>query len=247
MLTDTTAYGQPSLAVALERGSAERRHDTLMKILDIPPERRDARVWAALTRELVRALAIYHRLHDETLPRPKPSTTMSNAYYVDLVEAVSQSRDTAVIPLLIDASGTGVGGELARFGDLAVPGLVATVRGAADDLGQRSGAMFALAALCQPQIPNAVASLSAAGRQQILDVADEIWHSRSYWPHVFPAPHLIPMTVLALATRDSALRARIERLATQSDEWADLSLTDPTEIAQRQPFLRLELSRVPRE
>jgi hypothetical protein len=42
---------------------------------------------------------------------------------MDLVEAVSELRDPAVIPLLVEASGTGTDpmSALARFGDLAIP------------------------------------------------------------------------------------------------------------------------------
>lgn len=241
-LSVSMVYGQTGLAAALERGSVEQRYNALLKILDTPPERRDAAVWAALTRELKRALVIYHRLHDETLPPPPPSTTMSSEYYADLVQAVSGSRDPAVIPFLVQASGTGTDptDALARFGDLAIPALLATVRGTTNDLRQRAGAMFALATMCQPQIPNAVAPVSAGSRRQIVELASELWHSK------FDRGSLIPTSVFAVATRDSNLATHLERLASQSEAWADLGVTDPAVIEQGQRYLRYELDRNPR-
>jgi len=84
-------------------------------------------VWAALIREVGRVQRIYHRLHDETLPAPTPDTTFDNEYYMDLIEALSQSRDPVVIPLLVEAAGRGKDATdgFARFGDLAIPPLVA--------------------------------------------------------------------------------------------------------------------------
>ena len=64
---------QRALAAQLERGPVVNRHDAIVDILEIAPEQRDDAVWAALVREVSRAQIIYHRLHDETLPAPKPT------------------------------------------------------------------------------------------------------------------------------------------------------------------------------
>lgn len=235
------AAGQASLAAALEGGSLEQRHKALLEVLDTPPDQRDPRIWAAVIAEMKRALAIYHRLHDETLPEPAPSTTMSNAYYEDLQNAVAQSRDPAVIPLLVDLSGYGgpPSVTLVRFGDLAVPALLVAARGTTNDLGQQYGARFALAAMCRAPIPDAIAPVSAASREQIVRVAQELWNRRFNWDET------IALASFAIATGDPDLRRLLERLAVDPSEWKQYGIVDPEQIAQVQAQVQAQLNQRP--
>ena len=79
------------------------RQASTLGILGARPEDRGAETWAAIMRELARGLAVFHRSHDITQAPPTDDPNMHTDYYMDLIVAAGQSRDPAVIPLLIDS------------------------------------------------------------------------------------------------------------------------------------------------
>jgi hypothetical protein len=223
----------------LQSGALEDRHDALLRILKISPSERSAQVWQALASELNRLIAeLRQRATDNS---PAPSSEALGDYYVDLVEAISQSRDPSVIPLLVQTAGTGrdATDALARFGDLAVQPLLDTATGQVNDLSEVSGAIFALARMVGGSIPDAIQPLSPANRARILSTA------RTLLDEKLVAGHVLSIVVLALSTGDASLRQTVVDLAIDASEWTRRGISDPDRIVRYRHQLQAQLARFP--
>jgi hypothetical protein len=123
------------------------------------------------------------------------------------VQALTQSFDPVVIPALVVALKNAGGPPekaLARFGDQSIAPLI----GAAASSTKRSVRRFVPARrMLDHPSDDPVAPLSSSGRQQIVSFALEVWRR----------PRLdtdaIPLTELAPATVDAALRHAVMTLA----------------------------------
>jgi hypothetical protein len=137
----------------------------------------------------------------------QPSDGGDGEYYTDLVEALGQWRDPAAITPLLGAVGSGnlAADALARFGDLAVPGLSRIV--SQQDVGDISGAIFTLAKLVSGPVANAIQPVSDTSRRQIVTIARGLLTSQ------FLTQRAIPIISLLLATHDADLRARVVSLS----------------------------------
>lgn len=222
-------------AAALERGGVEQRHDALVQLLETPSSQWSPEVWGAIRREVARMLAYFR----QPVRDKEDVGERYGEYYLDLVEALSETRDPADIPLLVDVSGSGKNATdcLVRFGDLAVPALLQTVRGKTlNDHLQIGGAMFALADMLRSPPTDAIAPVSDASRRQISAVAQETLEQRLTFNNV------IEITDLALATKRPDLRQQLERLAADATEWKRRGLVDPKEIDHCQRIIRAQLA-----
>ena len=230
---DTAAANQRN-AAELERGSVAQRLDALQQILDIPPEQRDSKTWSAIEQEAQRML---------TFRRPSGPVVsdaqreLNSAYTAGLVRALGESRNPALIPLLIDYAGSGryAIDALVRFGDLAVPAMLRIGRGTRDDLGQIGGVTMALGYMLRGPVPGAIAPVSDGSRRQIEDFAQELLATKLTFNNV------IGVSIIALATGRSDLREELERLATDSDAWVRRGLIDPDLIKGSQDAIQAQL------
>jgi hypothetical protein len=212
----------------LERGSLEQRHSALLKLLDIPPERRDAKLWTALAREALRALAASRG------PKAPGEREEYTAYLEDLDDAIGESRDPAMIPVLLKF--VGIGGPaiagLDRFGNLAVPGLVQILNDGSADTLDKQGARFALAGMLDAR---GNTTLSDQNRRLIFDVAEQELHQRLTFGNV------IDVAVLALATRRPDLRSELEGLTMDTEPWIRRGLVDRDQIKACQRIIQVYL------
>src|SRR5262245_23038472 len=98
-------------AHGLSTGDIEARHGTLVRILSIPPSGRSDEIWKALRHELDRLVACL----DVRNPSPEESRELNcdirpkseDSYLPDLITAVGQDNDPAVIPTLIKVASSG--------------------------------------------------------------------------------------------------------------------------------------------
>jgi hypothetical protein len=95
--------------------------------------------------------------------------------------------------------------------------------------------------MLEQPLPDDAQPIGAANRLRITETAKTLVHSRLTWSNQ------ITIVSLALATKDSSLRAEIEALATDGSEWRRRGVTDPARIAQVQNSIRFQLSRHPSE
>ena len=162
----------------------------------------------------------------------------------DLIQALGQSRDTSMIPTLIKVapSGTIAAAGLARFGDVAVPALIESAMSSRSGpwVSESSGAMVTLARMLEQPAPDAVQPLSGAKRLRITDTARTLLHTKLTWANQ------IPIIALVLATKDVALRAEVEALASDASAWRRRGLTDQARIAQVQNSIRFALTQHPK-
>ena len=152
------AVGQDDARI-LSTGNLDARHEALARIIAIAPAERTADLWRALRQEVDRVVACldvvppspaaWQTLHCEITPTPRSEEN----YLADLVMALGQSRDPSVIPTLIKVAPSGAMATtgLARFGDLAVPALIASALSSRSGpwVTEASGAMFTLARMLE--------------------------------------------------------------------------------------------------
>ncbi len=245
----TGVNGQTTPASALERGSFEQRYRALLEILTIPPARRDGATWAALFRETTRVSGLDRQgaLASEAQLAANPGfapfeRSVSYAYFEDLREAVAQSRDPAVIPILAEFHGLGgsPSATMVSFGDLAVPTLLEDARGTDNHNSRRSGARLALAWMLQRKTADPIAPVSDASRKEITRLAKELWSRK------FELSEVGTLALLAAATGDVDLRALLERLATDSPAWAQYGTVDRAQVEQLQAQVRVQLIKFPK-
>jgi hypothetical protein len=223
----------------LQSGALPERHDALVRIMKIAPSERNAQIWQALASELNRLIADgRRRIHENS---PAPASEALGDYYGDLVEVNSQSRSASVIPLLVQAAGTGrdATDALARFGDLAVQPLLDTAMGNIDDLSEISGAIFALARMVRGDIPDVIQPLSEVNRARIVSTARTLVDERLNMGHV------LPIVVLALSSGDASLRQTVLSLAVDPSEWTRRGVSDPNSIVRYRNQLQLQLAKFP--
>jgi hypothetical protein len=232
----------------LGTGDPDARHDALARILAVPPAERTADVWQALRQEVERIVACLDvrtrsAAESQTLQCDVRPRSEDN-YLPDLIEALSQSRDPSMIPTLIKVAPSGAiaASGLLRFGDLAVPALIESAMSSRSGpwVYESGGAMFTLARMLEQPVPDAVQSLSSASRLRITDTARTLLHTKLTWANQ------IPIIALVLATKDVALRAEVEALATDASEWRRRGVTDQARITQGQNSIRFALTRHPK-
>ncbi len=231
----------------LSTGSLDARREALARIIATTPAERSPDQWRALMQEvnrLVKCLNVRspspaerQALQCDVAPRSEDS------YLADLIRAVSQSRDPAMIPTLLNVASSGAiaTAGLARFGDLAVPGLIESALSSRSGpwVSESSGAMFTLARMLEEPAPDPVRTLGEPNRMRIIDTARTLLRTK------VTSQNQIPIVALALATKDVALRTEVEALATDASEWRRRGLTDEAQITQAQNSIRFALSRHP--
>jgi hypothetical protein len=148
-----------------------------------------------------------------------------------------------MIPTLIKVAPSGAiaTAGVARFGDLAVPALIESALSSRSGpwVYESGGAMLTLARMLEDPPPDVLRPLGAPNRVRITDTARTLLRTRLTWQHQ------IPIIALALATKDVALRAEVETLATDASEWRRRGLTDQSQITQVQNSIRFALSQHP--
>jgi len=238
------AVGQDDARI-LGTGDLDARHDALARILSVSPGERTDDLWHALRQEVDRVVACL----DVRSPSPAERQTLrcdirprsEDNYLPDLVEALSQSRDPSMIPTLIKVAPSGAiaAAGLARFGDLAVPALIESAMSSRSGpwVYESGGAMFTLARMLEQPAPDVAKPLSGANRLRITDTARTLLHTKLTWTNQ------IPIIALVLATKDNALRAEVEALATDASEWRRRGVTDQARITQVQNSIRFALGR----
>jgi hypothetical protein len=241
------AVGQDEARI-LGTGDLDARHDALARILAIAPAERTADLWQALRQEVDRVVACL----DVRPPSPAESQKLrcdirprsEDNYLPDLIQALGQSRDTSMIPTLIKVAPSGAiaAAALVRFGDVAVPALIESAMSSRSGpwVSESSGAMSTLARMLEQPAPDAVQPLSRASRLRITDTARTLLHTKLTFANQ------IPIIALVLATKDVALRAEVEALATDASEWRRRGLTDQARIAQVQNSIRYALTQHPK-
>ena len=240
------ALGQHDARI-LNTGNLDARHDALARIIAIPPAERTPDLWRALKQEVDRVVTCL----DVRSPSPVERKTLhcditprsEDDYLADLVRALSQSRDPSMIPTLIKVapSGAMAAAGLARFGDLAVPALIESAMSSRSGpwVSESGGAMFTLGRMLGEPAPDVIQPLSGANRVRITDTARTLLRTKLTWQNQ------IAIIDLALATKDVALRAEVEVLATDASEWRRRGLTDQSRITQVQNSIRFALARHP--
>ena len=170
VLSPSAASAQDLRAKSLQAGTVEERRRALTSILRRPSSERTVAEWRALADELSRVEALVHG-SSAAVPADSPVYF----YWVDLVTAVGQSRDPAVIPLLLTSiDGRVLGAEappamngLARFGDAAIAGLSDVIEHSRD--GNRvSIALSTLTVILDGRAATPDHPLSQSGRRAIV-------------------------------------------------------------------------------
>jgi hypothetical protein len=229
-------------AQILSSGGIEARREVVMRILATPTGERSQAIWLALRREVDRLVTcldvepptaeVRKELHCEIRPGSEDD------YLPNLIEALSQSPDPAMIPTLIKVTPGGgtAAAALVHFGDLAVPALIESALSSRSGpwVTEAGGSMFALAEMLHGT------AVGDRSRTAITATARTLLQEK-----VIDA-HWISIVNLALSTRDADLRSEVETLAADPSEWIRRGLTDPARIAQRQSSIRFQLTRHPK-
>lgn len=220
-------------AASLERGSVEKRLDTLVEILRVPPDRRSPSVVDAIGREARRMLRYYRNPGQPD----EAQQELNSAYAAGLVQALGESRSKKFLPVIIEFAGFGKMGRdaVVNFGEVAIPALLEAANGSENDLHQKSGAMLALAELCRDTKVDAARALSNDNRGRCQEGARALFKSRLGYGD------LIAASILALATELPDLKLEVERLATSLEAWNDRGLTDSEAIRLDQNVLQMQL------
>ena len=240
------AVGQDDARI-LGTGNLDARRHALARIIAITPAERTPEMWRALRKEVDRVVACL----DVRSPSPAERQTLrcditprsEDDYLADLVVALSQSRDPSMIPTLIKVAPSGAiaAAGLARFGDFAVPALIESAMSSRSGpwVKESHGAMFTLGRMLEEPAPDAIQPLSVVNRVRITDTARTLLHTR------LTGQNQTPIIALVLATKDVALRAEVETLATDASEWRRRGLADQSRITQVQNSIRFALARHP--
>jgi hypothetical protein len=104
---------------------------------------------------------------------------------------------------------------------------------------ESDGAMLTLARMLEIPVPDAIQSLSGPNRLRITDTARILLRSKLTFQNQ------IAIIALVLATKDVTLRAEVEALATDADEWQRRGLTDQSQITRVQNSIRFALTQHP--
>lgn len=228
----------------LSTGELGARHDALNRILAIAPDQRTMEMWLAVKQETDRLVACL----DVVPPSPMEKQTRrcdivpqsEDNYLPDLITALAQTRDPAMISSLIRVAPSGAiaTNGLVRFGESAVPALTqAATSSRSGPWGEEStGAMFALAKMLQQADSGGGVTLTPTIRLRITETA------RTLLETGLTSTNQIAIVALALATRDAALRSQVQDLATNTFEWPRRGVTDPAEIARIQNSIRFQLT-----
>ena len=200
---------RPADTLILSSGDIEARREVVMRILATPPSKRPQAVWQTLRQEVDRLVACLDvdpppaqagkDLHCEVRPGSEDD------YLPNLIEALSQSRDPAMIPTLIKVTPSGgiARAALARFGDLAVPALIESSLSSRSGpwVTEAGGSMLTLAEMLQGP------ALGDGSRITITATAASLLQT-------LVSAHWLPIVILALSTQNADLRSEVEKLAT---------------------------------
>lgn len=218
---------QSALISDLKSTSETRRHEAVLYIRDnVQPPMRGEDLNRALVDELLRLNRIAaDRVEEDRAGRLKGDFPAD--YHADLIQLVSQWSDPVAIPALTGALGTGrmVEEAIVKFGDQAVPSLLSVASrkvglvttGMPGDTPPHvvAGALDTLSRLLATKAP-----VGAASRQSIAAMAGQRLTGKQE-PSVIRAA-----CKLAVATKDSALRGRVERLANDTREVKAMGVAD---------------------
>ena len=211
---------QKDLAERIATGTMPAKDAALFEVLAIPPNRREPVLEEALINELERLnkkrLENFRRLRAGEPTEPEGEGP--GEYRLAVTQAVAESSNPNVIPVLVGALGSGIGVSraLAKFGDASVAPVAAVARIPHPDRGTTSDALRALQIVLEGGTP-----LSSTSRTQILTVANERLTGPQYFLHVATAVDL------AIATGDSSLRRRVELLANDPAQLRLMEINDP--------------------
>jgi len=211
---------QKELTDRITTGTRPAKDLALLSVLAIPPNRREPVLEEALVNELERLnkkrLENFRRLRAGEPTEPEGEGP--GEYRLAVTQAVTESSNPNVIPVLVGALGSGIGVSraLAKFGETSVAPVAAAARAPHPDRSTPSDALRALQFVLEAGKP-----LSTTSRAQILAVANERLTGAQYFLHV---PAAID---LAIATGDSSLRRRVEQLASDPAQLRLMEITDP--------------------
>jgi hypothetical protein len=113
----------------LTTGTLDARRDALARIMALPPAQWSPDLWHAVRQEVERVVTCLDVRSTPAEKQTAPCDVLPRSednYFGDLVQALSQGRDPAIIPTLIKVASSGAmaATALARFGDLAVSPLI---------------------------------------------------------------------------------------------------------------------------
>lgn len=226
---------QSSLVYWLEQETQAEREALVAHVRRLPAGERGAEVEQALAAELSRLNGERRRRLAAEASGTAFREDFPAEYHAAPIEVVGGSTDPAVIPSLVEALDTGwmVRRALARFGEAAVPPVLDVARGRGPD-GSEASAEMVTGALSTLQL-----ILEArAGRLRPLleaDIVEAVHHllsGRQHWTVLRAA------CGVALATGDTHLKTRADRLAHDPRAVAGLGVTDPRWIAMVQQACR---------
>jgi len=212
------------LASWISGGTQSVKEGAVAHVLTIPPEQRSPLVQDALIKELVRLnaerFARFTRLRagQQVTPEDVEGSERFSEYRAKVTQAVSQLSTPAAIPALVGALGSGpmVSRALARFGAAAVDPLVNAARGNHPDRHATADALHALEGIASKPV-----SLSRSDRDKVLTAAVERLSGSQHFVVVAAACDL------AVATKDPALRNRVQQLANDSSQISRMGITEP--------------------
>jgi hypothetical protein len=210
-------------ARALERGPIAKRLRVLVDVLEVPPQERTPELWAALKQEALEMLPYRRKpVADED------TRELISAYTAGLVQALAQSSDPSVIPVLIQYSTASMHAtnRLATFGERALPLLLRAAMGTENDLNQKGGAASALAEMLRRPASDLIAPLSGDSRRHIATFAEQLLVQGS----PLKSDEIVNLADVALATGRPDLRQEVERLATDAQAWKQHGVTTPFSI-----------------
>ena len=220
---------------ALRSGNDELVQQAIDHVRSIPAADRSTAILTAVSGAFLR----HERQFRAVVGNPDPEDNLGHA----LVEALAQSRDPLVIPVLVASLGNLGGGApeaLARFGDQSIGPLIRVAQDPQSDrTSLRLGTLLALAWILEHPSDDPVFPLSEMGRQQIVSFA------RHVWQHPRLTADAIGLATLALATGDSTLRGRLEALATDPAALRAAGVTDQRSLRAIQSGLQYELKQHP--
>ena len=235
-VTSQTRMSEDQVIEALRSGNLERKQAGVSAIREMPATARSSRLLAALASELKR--------HTAEVRAPRPTRGAGAAetednYLPELLEAVVQFNDPAVVDSLVPHVGTGnmVIRKLATFGDRVVPQMVNLALQPASEGTAESimGATYVLYRLVErePEQP-----LSNQSRRAIIGVARERLQGNQ-------PDYLVGSALeLAVITGDQGLLNRVKALATSEAAVRSLGVSEPVYIGAIQKRATMALSSV---
>jgi hypothetical protein len=204
-------------------GSQAEKEGSVSYVLTIPANERGQLVQDALMKEMARLNAerfsrlSLARAGKQVVAEDQDGSERFGEYRGMVTQAVSQSSNSAVIPVLIGALGSGpiVSKALAKFGPAAITPLAKVARENHPDRHAVADALHALR-----DILDSGAVLSREARDSVLTVAVERLTGPQHFVIVAAACDL------AVSTSDVTLRRRVQQLAGDSAQRAAMGITD---------------------